>query len=133
MSNHAENSEDSIWRFAHKLEKDIGDLAEKLNAPSIWTKIWDERNWLIPAVLVVLGAIGTFTWYVGGLILDSHIQSSLKPTQDTLIQINGDIRELKGRLNDIQLKQLSNNPADRQVTKEVRSILTGAKSGGIQT
>jgi len=104
MSNRAQGPEDSIWRFAHQLENDIKDLNERFNAPSIWVKTWNERSWLIPTVIVILGALGTSAWYIGGLILDRHILAGIQSTRNDVDRVSGELREIKGTVNGILLK-----------------------------
>lgn len=95
------------------IRKKIGDLQEDINTiktalgkPSIWSKIWQERNWSFALILAVLGVIGTAIWYVGGLILDKHVQSALTvangPLQGDIHRIDGDVQQIKGIVSVLQ-------------------------------
>jgi len=46
---------------------------------------------------IVVAACGA-TLYLGSLIVDGRIQTALKPMQDNITQITGDVREIKGEL-----------------------------------
>jgi len=91
----------------------IGELQDdikRLDAPGlsarIRTWIWKERDWLIPVTLVVSSAIGTGIWYVGGLILDKHVQSAVtnanSPLQADIHRVDGDIQEVKATVKVLQ-------------------------------
>jgi hypothetical protein len=89
MSSHSANPNpegvNAVWRAVHKIEKQLIDVQDSIDtAPSVWSKLWAERSWLIPTILVVLGAIGTATWYVGTLILDRHIHAAIDPVNSNV-------------------------------------------------
>jgi hypothetical protein len=93
-----------------ELKAEIEAIKEGLANPGILTKIsawiWAERSWSVPATLVILGAIGTAVWFVGGLILDKHVQSAVTtangPLQNDIHRVDGDVQQVKALVNVLQ-------------------------------
>jgi len=138
MPDHANSSRESeaIWKFAHQLEKQLKELAIKVNAPSTGAKIWAERAWLIPVsvtvLFTVLGAAFAVFWYVGGLIVDRHVTSGIQSTRQDISRIDGNVQRIQDQLTAIQLKQLSINPESPQSIKDAQNLLNTAQQKKIQ-
>jgi hypothetical protein len=128
------------YRNLQGVVKDLGDdvreLTQEFNKPSLWTRFWGERNWAIPAALVVLTIVGGGLRYVGGLILDKHIQLSVGPLRDQLQTIQGDTQNIKGIVSVLEAqlaaqKYSSSEPTElkmhRDELKEIKTSLAGAK------
>jgi hypothetical protein len=90
----------AVWKSVHKIEKEIKEIKTNLPKPSFsfWRWFWTERNWSIGAMLVLLGAVATCIWYIGGLILDNHLGSALGPTNRDIATINGQIGDIKNEI-----------------------------------
>jgi hypothetical protein len=129
MSNHAKNPNpegtNAIWKAVHKLREDFENLSRTINEPTFWSKIWDERTWLIPAALALFGVIGTSTWYVGGLILDKHIQEALAPVQS-------DIEGLRTDILTMRLLAAAKTPTDKASQVEAAKVLADARKISIK-
>jgi len=99
-----QNPEDlsAVWRALHKLEKNLEVLSDRASRPPVWSKAWRERKWLIPTALPVLAALGAGAWYVGGLVLDRHIQSALSPVQSDIKTIDENVQQITGTLRVLQ-------------------------------
>ena len=82
-----------------ELQDDIKIIKERLAKPSLFAWVWQERNWSIAVIVAMLGAIGTGIWYVGGLILDKHVQSAVTtanaPLQTDIKRLDGDVQQTK--------------------------------------
>jgi hypothetical protein len=92
------------------LQEGINAINERLDKPRVVARvqawIWKERSWCIAVILGVLGAIGAAIWYVGGLILDKHVQSAVTsangPLQADIRRIDGDIQEVRATVKVLQ-------------------------------
>src|ERR1700675_4856483 len=84
------------------LQKDITDIQQAI-APSRWNKflqkVWEERSWSIPVIVVLLGGLATTIVYLGGLILGSRVQSAVNTSNATMQadihRIDQDTQQLK--------------------------------------
>jgi hypothetical protein len=92
----------AVWRSIHKLEGDFEKFTTPQEKVGFWRWVWAERNWFIPAVLIVLASIASGSWYLGALILDRHIQLALKPIQSEIVKIDGEVSEINGTLKVLQ-------------------------------
>ncbi|MGI9069955.1 MAG: hypothetical protein ACR2JB_01165 [Bryobacteraceae bacterium] len=70
-------------------------LNEIRDRRGLWKSFWKERNWAIPTVIVLLGMMGTGTYWVAGVIIDRQT----KPLADALNQTNQRLVRIEGRLN----------------------------------
>jgi hypothetical protein len=138
-----------IRNLVNTLKKDVEDLKLKFSKPAApWKWFWAERNWTIGASLVLLGALIAGAGGVSSLILDSHIQKAIgesttpihddiKKNNDKLLEINGNVQELKGivsvlraqivaeRYSAVPIKDLKSH---RSELKTIKEDLTQAKS-----
>jgi hypothetical protein len=117
-----QDSESALWKAVHKLERDLSGLRGIVSKPSFLTKVWGERNWVIPCALVVSGSVVTGASYVAGLIIDSHVEST----------VGHRLTDVEGALAAIRIRQLSGNPTDPQDIKEATDVLIAAKSNNLQ-
>jgi hypothetical protein len=57
-------------------------------------------------IAVVLSAVGSAIWFVGGLILDKHVQSAVTaanvPMQTDIHRVDGDVQQVKAVVNVLQ-------------------------------
>lgn len=99
---------------------------------SFWPKTLSEWAQVIGVGLAVIVAVCSVTLYLGSLMVDRHVQSALKPVQDSVDQISGDVREIKGALAVLQVRiaaaQYSNVPeqqlkAHRDELKAINNTL----------
>jgi hypothetical protein len=92
----------AVWRTVHELKNGLEVLRDRASEPSVWSKAWKERTWLIPTALTVLTLLGAGAWYVGGLVLDRHIQSALRPVQTDIKAIDENVQQITGTLGVLQ-------------------------------
>jgi hypothetical protein len=74
---------------------------------SFWPKTLSEWAEVVGAVFVILVAACSATLYIGSLMVDKHIQSALKPINENVNQITGDVRELKGALSVLRAQNVA--------------------------
>jgi hypothetical protein len=92
----------AVWRAVHKLEKDFSEHLANLNRPSFWSKVWVERNWVIPTALLVFGCLCSGIWWIGGLAFDHRFNSDLGPLSGDVHAVYGDVRQLAANVSDLQ-------------------------------
>jgi hypothetical protein len=118
------------------IEQDVGDLKRKPEKPSIWSKLWKERGWAIPTAVVLIGSIGTGAWYTGGLIVDKHIQASIKPLAEDLRKVANETARIGGIVSVLQAqiaaqKYSASEPTDlknhRDELNQMKNNLSGVK------
>jgi hypothetical protein len=94
---------DGIRNKISELGGEVKENKEELNKlkskPTVSTwAYWEDHK----AKLTILLALLAVTWYVYGLILDSHIGSAIHPLQEQTNRLDGDIRNLTGIVSVLQ-------------------------------
>jgi hypothetical protein len=87
-----------IGELAGKITEIEGKLNKKSKS-SVWTLAYWEKH---KAKLTIIILLLSLTWYVFGLVLDSHIGSSIHPLQVQDNKLDGDIQRLTGIVTGLQ-------------------------------
>jgi hypothetical protein len=89
-----------------ELQDDINTLKERPQKPGFLAWVWQERNWSIAVIVAVLIAVSGAIWYVGGLILDKHVQSAVTtanaPLQTDIHRLDGDVQHVSAVVSVLQ-------------------------------
>lgn len=133
QSNQNPEGLNAAWKVVHNLEKDIAGIKEILDHQTVWRKVWAERTWIIPTATGVLVSLVGGIWFIGGLILDSHIQKFLEPTNTKIIQLQTDVAGIRGELQRLAiveaevhvltLQKAAEKPSDPNSAKESSRVL----------
>lgn len=116
------------------LQRDITSIKDQLAKPTVRSRAWAERSWLIPVVIGLITGLAAACWYVGGLILDKHILTSVTaangPLQTDIHRVDGDIQQVKATVNVLQAQILIQKYSVAPVKdlKEHRDELNGVRS-----
>jgi hypothetical protein len=88
-----------IGEIAADVKTNKKELHDYISRPRAWTwEYWEHHRAKLTIILAALAA----TWYVYGLILDSHINSSIHPLNEKVNGLKSDIQGLTATVNSLQ-------------------------------
>jgi hypothetical protein len=98
---------EGIRNKINELVSEIKDNKDELNKlkSNPWTwEYWENHKAKLTIILFVLSGLWGAAWYVHGLVLDSHIDSAIRPLQEQTTKLDGDIKSLTGIVEGLKLR-----------------------------